>query len=66
MGVIQYEPWVIPQALDFLVRTKDKYPFDKVVSHKYKLEEINDAFQQAEWHAREGAPTKITRAMIEL
>ena len=64
VGVVQYEPWTIPQVLDFLVRTKDKYPFDKVVSHKYKLEEINDAFQQAEWKAKEKAPTKITRAMI--
>ena len=28
-GVIMYDPWVIPEALDFLVRTKNKYPHER-------------------------------------
>ncbi|HZP56689.1 MAG TPA: zinc-binding dehydrogenase [Dehalococcoidia bacterium] len=62
-GVVMYDPWVIPEALDFLVRTKDKYPHQDVVSHKFKLDEINDAFQNSEW-LREGDATKVNRAAI--
>ena len=39
-----YEQWVIPRALDFLVRTKERYPFDKIISHTFPLEDINKAF----------------------
>ncbi len=58
-----YDPWVIPVALDFLVRTKDKYPLSQVVSHKFPLEDINDAFRQAEWLGRQDE-TKVTRAIL--
>jgi threonine dehydrogenase-like Zn-dependent dehydrogenase len=63
-GVGTYDPWVIPKALDFLVRTRNKYPFDKIVSHKYKLEDINKAFEEAEWKAAGAEKSKITRAFI--
>ena len=60
-----YDPWVIPQALDYLVRTKNKYPHEEVVSHdKYKLADINKAFEEAEWQ-KEGEGTKVRRAVIE-
>jgi threonine dehydrogenase-like Zn-dependent dehydrogenase len=62
-GVIMYDPWVIPEALDFLVRTREKYPHGDVVSHKFKLADINDAFENSEW-AREGSTTKVNRAVI--
>jgi L-iditol 2-dehydrogenase len=62
-GLVMYDPWVIPEALDFLVRTKDKYPHGDVVSHKFKLDEINQAFENSEW-LREGDPTKVNRASI--
>jgi len=62
-GVIMYDPWVIPEALDFLVRTKDKYPHGDVISHKFKLEDINNAFENSEW-AREGSPTKVNRGVV--
>ncbi len=64
-GVIMYDPWVIPEALDFLVRTKDKYPHNDVVSHKYKLADINEAFNSSEWE-RSGDPTKVNRAAITM
>jgi D-arabinose 1-dehydrogenase-like Zn-dependent alcohol dehydrogenase len=63
VGVIMYDPWVIPEALDFLVRTKNKYPHGDVVSHKFKLDDINDAFTNSEWQ-REGDATKVNRAAI--
>lgn len=62
-GVIMYDPWVIPEALDFLVRTKDKYPHADVVSHKFTLDQINEAFQSAEW-MRSGDQTKVNRGVI--
>ncbi|MHB8515787.1 MAG: zinc-binding dehydrogenase, partial [Dehalococcoidia bacterium] len=64
-GVIMYNPWVIPEALDFLVRTKDKYPHGDVVSHTFKLDDINEAFQNSEW-LREGDATKVNRAAIAM
>jgi threonine dehydrogenase-like Zn-dependent dehydrogenase len=33
-------------ALDILRRTRNKYPYDKIVSHKFPLSEINEAFAQ--------------------
>jgi Zn-dependent alcohol dehydrogenase len=34
-------------VLEFLVRTRDKYPFDKLVSHKFRLEDVNEGIQQS-------------------
>ena len=65
VGVIMYDPWVIPQALNFLVRTRDKYPHEEVVSHdKYSLADINKAFEEAEWQKEDGVGTKVRRAVI--
>ncbi len=63
-GIVHYDPWVIPKAISFLEKNIDKYPLDKVISHVYPLEEIDEAFEQAEWRGREGDPTKVTRACI--
>jgi L-iditol 2-dehydrogenase len=62
VGVVQYDPWIIPRALDFLVRTKSRWPWDRILSHKYPLEKINDAFAASEWHNKE--TTSITRAAL--
>mgnify|MGYP001616517916 CR=1 FL=1 len=62
VGVIQYDPWVIPRALDFVVRTGDRYPFGKLLSHKYPLEKIDEAFAASEWANRDG--TTVTRAAL--
>jgi len=43
-----YEPWAIVRALDLLRRTMSKYPFHQILSHKFKLSEINEAFKQAD------------------
>jgi threonine dehydrogenase-like Zn-dependent dehydrogenase len=62
VGVIQYDPWVIPRALDFLVRNRTRWPFDRLLSHRYPLEEIDRAFAESEWHAKDA--TVITRAAL--
>jgi threonine dehydrogenase-like Zn-dependent dehydrogenase len=61
LGVVGYEGWVLPRALDFLLRTKDKYPFHRLVSHRYPLEEINRAIEEADWALSQG---NVTRAAI--
>ena len=43
-GVIVYEGWVIARALDFLKRTRQKYPFHKIISHTFPFSQINEAF----------------------
>jgi len=62
IGVIMYDAWAIPRALDFLLRNARRFPFDRLVSHKYPLEKINQAFADSEWHGREA--TTITRAAL--
>ena len=62
VGVIQYDPWIIPRALDFLARTKARWPWDRIISHKFPLEKINEAFAASEWLNKE--TTSITRAAL--
>jgi L-iditol 2-dehydrogenase len=64
VGVVMYDPWVIPRALEFLQRSRTRYPFDRLVSHTFPLERINDAFLEAEWYNREGPANRITRAAL--
>jgi hypothetical protein len=40
-----YRAWTIPQVLEFMARTIDKYPFDKVISHKSKLEDTEETLK---------------------
>ncbi len=47
-GVHGYHPWAIPAALEFLARTKHKYPFDAMISHHFAFDSINDAFALAD------------------
>ena len=56
-----YRPSVLPLILSFLVKTRDRYPWSAMISHKFPLEQINDAFAQAEWSGRK---TEVTRAVL--
>ena len=56
-GCATYKQWVIPKVLDFMVRTKDKYPFDKMISDKFKLEDIEKGMKL-------GAEGKVIRAAV--
>lgn len=61
LGVVGYEAWVIPRALDLLLRTRDRYPYHKLVSHQYHLADINRAFEESDWALSQG---KVTRGVI--
>jgi Zn-dependent alcohol dehydrogenase len=37
----------MPKVLDLLVRTKDRYPFDRLVSHKFKLSDVNEGIRMS-------------------
>jgi L-iditol 2-dehydrogenase len=54
-GVLAYDRWVIPRALEWVSRTRTRYPFQKLVGARFQLEKINDAFEQAEWAAGKGS-----------
>lgn len=47
----------LKQALDFLLRTRERYPFDRVLSHKFPLDRINEAFTLA-------SQNLVTRAAV--
>jgi len=60
-GVLAYDRWVIPRALDWVARARARYPFERLVGARFPLEQINDAFEQAEWAAGKGA---VARTVI--
>jgi L-iditol 2-dehydrogenase len=59
LGVLAYDRWVIPRALDWLARAQHRYPLERLVSETFPLEQINDAFGQAEWSAGKGQVGRI-------
>ena len=61
VGTAMYKPSILPRILDFLIRNQGRYPFDKLVSHKFALADINEAFEQAEWTNRQ---TNVVRACV--
>lgn len=59
-----YDLWALPGVLDFMVRYKDRYPFQKMVSHRYPLRDITRAFQDSEWLRPESTQLPVTRTAI--
>jgi Zn-dependent alcohol dehydrogenase len=47
----------LQQALDLVFRTREKYPWNRVLSHTYPLAQINEAFEASD-------QGKVTRAAI--
>jgi threonine dehydrogenase-like Zn-dependent dehydrogenase len=60
-GVLAYDRWVIPRALDWVARARARYPFERLVGARFSLEQINEAFEQAEWAAGKGG---VARTVI--
>ncbi|HEU5395436.1 MAG TPA: hypothetical protein VFV36_11640, partial [Candidatus Methylomirabilis sp.] len=56
-GMVYYEAEHLGQALRLLARTRTKYPWGNVLSHKFPLARINEAFETAD-------QGKVTRAAI--
>ena len=63
VATAHYDPYILPVALDFLVRTRDRYPLTKIISHRFPLEQIGEAFKQAEWVGKSGE-TGVTRVVV--
>jgi threonine dehydrogenase-like Zn-dependent dehydrogenase len=63
-GLMHYNPWIMPSALDFLVRTREKYPLSRVVSHSFALRDVNRAFELAEWQGKQTG-TAATRVILK-
>ncbi len=61
MGSIMYRPSLLPVMMEMMVKNRDRLPYDKIVSHTYPLEQINEALDVAEWQGKE---TAVSRAMI--
>ena len=57
IGSANYKAWTMPQVLDMMSRTIHKYPFDKIISHKFKLEQAEEAMKLA-------VAGKVVRAAI--
>lgn len=52
VGVLHYNPWAIPAALDLLQRTQGALPWSAVISHRFPLADIDRAFEACEWSGR--------------
>jgi threonine dehydrogenase-like Zn-dependent dehydrogenase len=62
-GIQHYDPWIIPNSIDFLERTADKYPLTSVISHEFPLDQIGKAFETAEWLGTQKGSV-VTRAVV--
>jgi threonine dehydrogenase-like Zn-dependent dehydrogenase len=45
---VTYEPWALKSAIEFLQRNWGRLPFDRIISHKFPFERINEAFEKAD------------------
>jgi threonine dehydrogenase-like Zn-dependent dehydrogenase len=57
LGMVYYEAEHLQQALDLVFRTREKYPWNRVLSHTFPLAQINEAFEASD-------QGKVTRAAI--
>jgi D-arabinose 1-dehydrogenase-like Zn-dependent alcohol dehydrogenase len=56
IGVAHYEAEQLKGALDLMLRTRTRYPYERILSHTFPLEQINEAFrQQEDGHITRGA-----------
>lgn len=63
IGVVTYDQWVLPRALEWVARRRSRYPFENLVSSHFGLEEITQAFEAADWAAAAG---NVGRALIDI
>lgn len=62
IGSPMYKPMVLGQVLEFLARTHEVRPYDRLISHHFDLADINTAFEQSEW--QKAAETPVVRAVV--
>lgn len=56
-NMVYYEGAHLRQALDLAARTRERYPWHRVISHTFPLERVNEAFEAA-------SRGEVTRAAI--
>jgi threonine dehydrogenase-like Zn-dependent dehydrogenase len=61
-GVSLYEPGALYRAVEFLARTRNRYPFEKIFSHTFPLSRIDQAFAEADVFAKD--KKNVTRASV--
>jgi threonine dehydrogenase-like Zn-dependent dehydrogenase len=66
VATANYSPWALEQALAFLRRNLQRFPFERIVSHLFPLERISEGFRQADWRERQGDGHHISRAAITM
>ncbi|MGI9149398.1 MAG: zinc-binding dehydrogenase [Chloroflexota bacterium] len=64
IGFMQYDPRLLPRVLDLMLRSRTRVPWERVISHTFPLEAIQEAFEQAEWVGRDPTAALITRAAV--
>ncbi|WP_227132700.1 zinc-binding dehydrogenase [Halorubellus salinus] len=45
---VEYDPWVLYDALELLANTIDDYPYDQLIDAEFALDEIDDALEASE------------------
>lgn len=45
---VEYNPWVLSDALEFLAATIDDYPYDQLIDAEFALDEIEEALEASE------------------
>jgi len=61
LGSGMYRPAILPTVLDFLRRNHDVAALRRVVSHKFPLANIDEAFRTSEWSGRD---TPVIRSAL--
>ena len=61
IGSSMYRPSLLPQMMETLVKNQDKVPYHSIVSNAYPLDQVNEAFEEAEWNERQ---TEVSRGML--
>ncbi len=57
IGTIRYHPWYLKRALDFLVATRERVPFEALLDAEYPLRDVNKALQDSD-------ERRVTRASL--
>lgn len=61
IGSLMYKPQRIPMLLGIIEKSAGRLPFDRIVSTQYPLDQVNEAFEAADWQSR---ATEVTRAVL--
>lgn len=61
IGSAMYRQSLLPELLDILVRNHRELPFHKIISHRFPLADVNEAFGESEWSGRR---TDVIRGVL--